>query len=66
MEPITQLLFNSLSYHLFQCSDCFSYKNELYKKIFSDTLHTWDVAEETEGDGDAGGVSRLQGRFNVT
>lgn len=35
-------------------------------RFFPNTLHTWDVAEETEGDGDAGGVSRLQGKFNVT
>lgn len=42
------------------------HKCELEKYIFSYNLYTWDVAEETDGDGDAGGVSRLQGKFNVT
>lgn len=27
---------------------------------------TCEVAEETEGEGEAGGVRRLQGRFSVT
>ena len=27
---------------------------------------TCEVAEETEGEGEAGGVSRLQGKFRVT
>lgn len=27
---------------------------------------TWEVAEDTDGDGDAGGVSKLQGKFKVT
>lgn len=31
------------------------------------TFHlTCDVAEDTEGEGEAGGVSRLQGRLSVT
>lgn len=29
-------------------------------------VQTCEVAEDTEGDGEAGGVSRLQGRFSVT
>lgn len=29
-------------------------------------LSTWEVAEDTDGDGDAGGVSKLQGKFRVT
>lgn len=63
MELITQLLFNILPF--FPVFRKLSYKHGLYKKLFQ-TPHTWDVAEETDGDGDAGGVSRLQGRFSVT
>lgn len=65
MEPITQLLFSSVTFHFSQHLKYFFHKCRL-KKIFLYILHTWDVAEETEGDGDAGGVSRLQGKFKVT
>lgn len=65
MEPITQLSFNGVTYHFFQYLECF-FTNVGFENFFSYILHTWDVAEETEGDGDAGGVSRLQGKFKVT
>lgn len=64
-EPITQLLLNIVTYNFLQCLECF-FTNMDFKNIFSHTLYTCEVAEETEGDGDAGGVSRLQGKFNVT
>ena len=37
MEPITQLLFNSATFHVFQCLECFFHKCGL-KKICFHTL----------------------------
>lgn len=64
IEFIIQLLLNIVIYNFFQCLECF-FINMDFKNIFLYILYICEVVEEIEGDGDVGGVSRLQGKFNV-
>lgn len=42
------------------------FNNKLLSLILHAVLPTWEVADEMEGEGEAGGERPLQGRFRVT